>query len=197
MTNRKSNTLILVGFMLLPLLSGCGRDREILYFGGEASVGSGVQVTEEPESVRDSGEASQAVSGQIYVHVCGQVRQPGVVKLPDGSRAWEAVEAAGGLTEEAQEAAVNLAAALRDGEKLYIPCVGEYVEEAANSGLINLNTADVDRLQTLSGIGESRAADIVSYRERHGAFRTIEEIMQVPGIKESIYEKIRDQITVD
>ena len=120
--------------------------------------------------------------------------------LPEGSRAWEAVEAAGGLADEAWEAAVNLAAVLQDGEKLYIPAMGESVAEEieqADSGLINLNTADSDRLQTLPGIGESRAADILSYREKSGGFRSVEEIMQVPGIKESIYEKIKDRITVD
>lgn len=197
MTNRIKKMLILIGLIMLSILSGCGRDGEILYFGGEPSGGLSMQAAEESEPAGESEEASQAVSGQIYVHVCGQVRQPGVVMLSDGSRAWEAVEAAGGLTEEAQDAAVNLAAVLRDGEKLYIPGVGESLGAASDSGLINLNTVDADGLLTLPGIGESRAADILSYRERHGGFQTIEEIMQVPGIKESIYERIRDKITVD
>ena len=135
------------------------------------------------------------------MHVCGQVCRPGVVALPAGSRVWEAVEAAGGLTNDAQDTAVNLAAVVQDGEKLYIPGIGESEAdmsvEAADSGMINLNTADAGRLQTLPGIGESRAADILSYRERYGGFQTIEEIMQVPGIKESIYEKIKDKIMVD
>ena len=134
------------------------------------------------------------------MHVCGRVCQPGVVMLPAGSRVWEAVEAAGGLLEDAQDEAVNLAAVLQDGQKLYVPAIGESVSETAaeiDDGRVNLNTADADRLQTLSGIGASRAMDILSYREKHGGFQTIEEIMQVPGIKESIYEKIKDKITVD
>ena len=102
------------------------------------------------------------------------------------------------MSGEAHEAAVNLAAVLRDGEKLYIPALGEELaDDAENRGLVNLNTADSAGLQTLPGIGESRAADILSYREKHGGFRAVEEIMQVPGIKESTYEKIRDQITVN
>ncbi|MDE5950594.1 MAG: helix-hairpin-helix domain-containing protein, partial [Acetatifactor sp.] len=108
--------------------------------------------------------------------------------------------AAGGLSGDAEESAVNLASVLRDGERLYIPSMGEKISEndsGTDGGLVNLNTADAARLQTLPGIGESRAADILSYREKNGGFRSVEEIMQVPGIKESIYEKIKDKITTD
>lgn len=203
--------LILTVFLMSLVLSGCNRSGEILYFDRETADEGYVQDLEEHTdglSQKDCSEGEQALrqdtqveySRQIFVHVCGQVCQPGVVMLPEGSRAWEAVEAAGGLADEAWEAAVNLAAVLQDGEKLYIPAVGEIVAKEAgqaDSGLVNLNTADADRLQTLSGIGESRAADILSYRERSGGFRSVEEIMQVPGIKESTYEKIKDKITVD
>lgn len=193
--------IILVCFWMSLVLSGCSRSGEILYFdreedgneyaqdtGGDVDRASWKELSEEePEALR-----------QICVHVCGQVRRPGVVMLPEGSRAWEAVEAAGGLSGEAHEAAVNLAAVLQDGEKLYIPALGENLtDEADTGGLVNINTADSAGLQTLPGIGESRAADILSYREKHGGFQSVEEIMQVPGIKESTYEKIRDQITVN
>lgn len=200
------NTVILICFLALPWLSGCGRDEEILYFNSRSSDGvdtqdTGRQTDGQAEPANEGAEISQDEAGRIYVHVCGQVYRPGVVELPAGSRAWEAVEAAGGLTEDAQDTAVNLAAVVQDGEKLYIPGMGETVAdtigEAADGGLINLNTADAGRLQTLPGIGESRAADILSYRERYGGFQSIEEIMQVPGIKESIYEKIKDKIMVD
>ena len=203
--------LILTVFLMSLVLSGCNRSGEILYFDREtADEGYAQDLDECTDGLSQKNlsggeqvprqEAQVEISGQIYVHVCGQVCQPGVVMLPEGSRAWEAVEAAGGLADEAWEAAVNLAAVLQDGEKLYIPAMGESVAEEieqADSGLINLNTADSDRLQTLPGIGESRAADILSYREKSGGFRSVEEIMQVPGIKESIYEKIKDKITVD
>ncbi len=203
--------LLLVCFWVSLVLSGCSRSKEILYFDRESADELYAQnmddYTDGPskrdlpqEGPKSDQTALTEIDRQICVHVCGQVCRPGVVMLPEGSRAWEAVEAAGGLAEEACEAAVNLAAVLRDGEKLYIPAVGEAVAKEdceADGGLVNLNTADAGRLKTLPGIGESRASDILSYREKNGAFRSVEEIMQVPGIKESIYEKIRDMITVD
>jgi len=204
--------LILVCFWMSLVLSSCGRGKETLYFDRESTDKTYTQdrgaYTEMPpeEDLPKEGQEPWAelvqaeADRQICVHVCGQVRQPGVVMLPEGSRAWEAVEAAGGLADEASQAAVNLAAVLRDGEKLYIPALGEDAAKETgetDSGLVNLNTADAGRLQTLPGIGESRAADILSYREKSGGFRSVEEIMKVPGIKESTYEKIRDKITVD
>lgn len=203
--------LILVCFWMSLILSGCGRSKEILYFDRELPDEMYTQDMREytdvflngdsPEEEQKSRqEAPTEADGRIYVHVCGRVCQPGVVILPEGSRAWEAVEAAGGLADGAWEAAVNLASVLQDGEKLYIPALGEVVAQQAGeaeNGLINLNTADAARLQSLPGIGESRAADILSYREKSGGFRSVEEIMQVPGIKESTFEKIRDKITVD
>lgn len=207
--------LLLVCFWVSLVLSGCSRSKEILYFDRESAdelyAQNGGGYTDGPskrdlpqEGQESRSESDPAVLAEndrlICVHVCGQVCWPGVVMLPEGSRAWEAVEAAGGLADEAWEAAVNLAAVLGDGEKLYIPAMGEAVAKEAcetDGGLVNLNTADAGRLQTLPGIGESRAADILSYREKNGVFRSVEEIMQVPGIKESTYEKIRDLITVD
>lgn len=207
--------LLLVCFWVSLVLSGCSRSKEILYFDRESAdelyAQNGGGYTDGPskrdlpqEGQESRSESDPAVLAEndrlICVHVCGQVCRPGVVMLPEGSRAWEAVEAAGGLADEAWEAAVNLAAVLGDGEKLYIPAMGEAVAKEAcetDGGLVNLNTADAGRLQTLPGIGESRAADILSYREKNGVFRSVEEIMQVPGIKESTYEKIRDLITVD
>lgn len=197
--------LILVCFWMSLVLSGCGRSKELLYFDRESpdeiyspdENSDGDSSKKGPDIVQD---VPAETGGRIYVHVCGQVCQPGVVTLPEGSRAWEAVEAAGGLASGAWEAAVNLAAVLRDGEKLYIPALGEAVAQEADeaeSALVNLNTADAARLQTLPGIGESRAADILAYREERGGFKSVEDIMQVPGIKESTYEKIRDKITVD
>lgn len=219
---KRTGSLLVVLILMLSVVSGCGREPEIHFFeetgegdvyagngaqnlagqnteqDGQGAEGSGAVQTGTPGTAR---EEEVTAAEQICVHVCGQVCRPGVVMLPGGSRAWEAVEAAGGLTEEAQEEAVNLAALLQDGEKLYIPAVGESVpeteEERPDSGLVNLNTADAERLQSLPGIGESRAADIISYRERNGGFESVEEIMQVPGIKESTYEKIRDKISVD
>lgn len=193
-------------------ISACGKaEQEILWIGQqnaeEASEGF-PQNTGEARSGRqqDTGEAR---SGQpqdtgkapdICVYVCGAVETPGIVFLPEGSRAADALEAAGGFASHAAVDAVNLAAKISDGEKLYFPDCEEYRAQAekqasASAGLVNINTADAAQLCTLPGIGESRAADIIAYREAHGGFASCEDIMNVSGIKESVYNKISDKIT--
>ena len=162
---------------------------------------------------------------QIYIHVCGAVVNPGVYAFTEGSRACEAVEAAGGLREDAAETAVNLARILTDGQQLWIP-TKEEVEAAglsgtnpagaaermrpagqewasgtgaaaeAASGKVNLNTASKETLMTLTGIGEARAEAIIAYRRDAGPFLVIEDIMKVSGIKEAAFQKIKDDITV-
>ena len=137
---------------------------------------------------------------RIYVYVCGAVNCPGVVALREGSRAEAALEAAGGLREDARTDWVNLAAKVKDGEKLYFPTVDEAAEPVdpdGGDGLININTADAETLCTLSGIGESRARDILRYREEHGFFENREDIMKVPGIKTSVYNRIKDRIKTE
>lgn len=138
---------------------------------------------------------------KIYVHICGEVNNPGVYELTEGSRIFEAVEAAGGFTEEAAQASLNLAQVISDEEQIVILTQDEAEEKARlereqAAGIVNLNTASKEQLMTLTGIGESRAEDILRYRQESGGFQAIEEIMNVPGIKESAYLKIKDSITV-
>ena len=138
---------------------------------------------------------------KIYVHICGEVNNPGVYELAEGSRIFEAVEAAGGFTEEAAQASLNLAQVISDEEQIVILTQYEAEEKARlerelAAGIVNLNTASKEQLMTLPGIGESRAEDILRYRQESGGFQAIEEIMNVPGIKESAYLKIKDSITV-
>ena len=138
---------------------------------------------------------------KIYVHICGEVNNPGVYELAEGSRIFEAVEAAGGFTEEAAQASLNLAQVISDEEQIVILTQDEAAEKARMereqaAGIVNLNTASKEQLMTLTGIGESRAEDILRYRQESGGFQAIEEIMNVPGIKESAYLKIKDSITV-
>ena len=162
----------------------------------------------------------------LVVHICGAVSTPGVYELPAGSRIIDAVEAGGGFLPEADEACCNLAEAIVDGCQIYImtkteSCADGQTEKKAgiqtspdsdlqttdrnvrsnsapalDSGLVNLNTADAAALMTLPGIGESRAKAIISYREQHGAFVKIEDIMKISGIKEAAFSKIKDKITV-
>ena len=137
---------------------------------------------------------------QICVYVCGAVLEPRVVTLPLGSRVDEALQAAGGFAEDADRSAVNLAALLSDGQKVYFPALTEEwtetVQEQTPDNRVNINTADVAGLCTLPGIGQARAETIIAYREQNGPFDKIEDIMKVSGIKEGAFEKIKALITV-
>lgn len=160
-----------------------------------------------PESPESSGlqEPEERV---IYVHVCGEVKEPGVYRLAEGSRIYEALREAGGVTQEGAADYLNLAAAAEDGMKIQVPSLSQAAlweqegkafpggpDETA-SARVNLNTAGKEELMTLRGIGQSRAEDIIRYREANGGFERIEDIMNVSGIKEAAFEKIRDDITV-
>ncbi|MCI8889209.1 MAG: hypothetical protein HFG70_14165 [Hungatella sp.] len=215
----------------------------------------------------DTGEESwdeplnrQGESVRFYVHICGQVRNPGVYEMEPGSRLFQAVELAGGFTEEAARDYLNMALEVGDGMKITVPSfyqvenngpgqspgsapekgdgqtqdgaakgrggqaggsafgsaggnqagagtwepwieapggrTDEAGTEGASSGKVNLNTATKEELMTLRGIGEARAEDIIRYREEQGGFGAIEEIMNVSGIKEAAFQKIKDSITV-
>ena len=171
-------------------------------------------------------DASSEEEKTLVVHICGAVSAPGVYELPTGSRIIDAVEAGGGFLPEAEEACCNLAEEIVDGCQIYImtkseSCADGQTEKKAGiqtspdsdmqttdrnvrsnsapaleNGLVNLNTADIAALTTLPGIGESRAKAIISYREQHGAFAKIEDIMKISGIKQAAFSKIKDKITV-
>lgn len=144
------------------------------------------------------------------VHVCGAVEQPGVYELPQGSRIYQAIECAGGLSAEADPDYLNQADFVSDGEKVYVPTREEVAEMdsrlqnvvtqsgeiSAPSGLVNLNTASEEQLCTLPGIGNSKAKSIIAYREEHGSFDRIESVMNVAGIKDGLFQKIKAYITV-
>ena len=132
----------------------------------------------------------------LYIHVCGEVAAPGVYELPAGSRMYEAVEKAGGMTSEAAQEYVNLAQAIEAGGAAGNGSESASQKSGSSAALINLNTASKEELMTLSGIGAARAEAILSYREQKGGFRTIEDIMKVPGIKNAAFQKIKDKITV-
>ena len=139
----------------------------------------------------------------IYVHICGAVINPGVYKVPAGTRVYQALELAGGSSDDAYLSGINLADKLADGQKVYIPSEGENAEGilSTDSGdvqsvMININTASEAELMTLPGIGQSRAKDIINYRVKNGLFESIDDIMKVSGIKEAAFEKIKDLIKV-
>lgn len=186
--------------ILLLLCAGCRKPAE-LYDSEQSWDGSGGTGTE--SKVKETGEEVTEFQEdlRICVYVCGEVANPGVYELESESRIGDALEAAGGMTEEAADTWLNLAEHMRDGQKIEVPS-RERAEELAREaeqqegGLVNLNTATAEQLMSLTGVGQSKAEDILNYREEHGGFQTIEELMQIPGIKERVFEKIKDQITV-
>lgn len=181
-------------------LSGCQADRAMTLewkeSGAQGEAGGGEDAGTEGAKEGSPGDGAETVEARIFVHVCGAVRDPGLKELPAGSRVFDALELAGGFAEDADEAAVNLAGFLKDGQQLYFPAVGEQVQSAAAEGKLDLNQADEAALRSLPGIGESRAKAICQYRREHGDFTKVEELMQVPGIKEAIYLQIKDLVTV-
>ncbi len=135
----------------------------------------------------------------ILVYVSGAVENPDVYPLQAEAIVKEAIQAAGGATEEADLERINLAKRVHDGEHIHVPKIGEAVGPpmSEESGKININTATLEELDSLPGIGPVYAQRIVEYRTQKGPFKTIEEIMNVPGIGEKMFEKIKDLITVD
>ena len=144
----------------------------------------------------------QEEMGSCMVYVCGAVENPGVYELPENSRVYEAVAMAGGMTEDAGMEAVNQAEFVTDGQMLRIPTMEEVAaaqeesESNVDDGLLDINRASVADFMTLPGIGQSKAEALFQYREAHGRFSSIEEIMNVDGIKEGVFNKIKDSIKV-
>jgi competence protein ComEA len=145
-------------------------------------------------------------TGMVYVFITGCVVHPGVYEIPENTRLYELVDEAGGFTEDADTQFLNLAQTVEDGAKITVysveetaltdSAVQEMTQEQQGDSRININTADRNELMTLPGIGESKADAIIRYREENGKFSAIEEIMNISGIKEGAFGKIKDLITV-
>lgn len=160
----------------------------------------------------DESSAKSSSAAEVYVDVDGAVVRPGVYRLKDGARVSQAIDAAGGLTSEADVTGLNRASKITDGQKIYVPTVGEQQAAAAvggaesgaattpgagsSSGLVNINTASAAELQTLSGIGPSMAQSIIDERTKNGAFASVDDLMRVSGIGEKKLAKIKDCICV-
>ena len=160
---------------------------------------TGISLSSPPSGPQRSAE-------KIFVHIGGAVRKPGLYRLAKGSRVNDAIRAAGGVLEDANLDALNLAAKVKDGDKILVPskngqgetqaAAGDSGAAAARGGLVNLNTATVADLDTLPGIGPALAQRIISYREQHGGFRKLEDLLDVPGIGPAKFEELRDLVTV-
>jgi competence protein ComEA len=156
-----------------------------------------------PRAVPDTSAAAGS-SDRVAVHVAGRVRRPGLVRLPAGSRVQDAIAAAGGPTSGADLDAVNLARKLTDGEQVRVPAPGDpappptpgaTASPGTPSAPLDLNTATVEQLDTLPGVGEVTAGRIVAYRTAH-PFTSVDELLEVPGIGQRRYDQLKDLVTV-
>ncbi|MGD6872666.1 helix-hairpin-helix domain-containing protein [Sutcliffiella horikoshii] len=169
---------------------------------GEEVGGNNSEEIEEPEEV-------EVVTQEVLIDIKGHVMQPGVYRMKIGDRIIDAVEKAGGFMEGADSDKVNLAALLADEMVIIVPKEGEVIDEVVqqpvtnesdltgnSGGLVNINTASEEELTSLTGIGPSKAKAIVDYRKENGLFKKEEDIMQVSGIGQKSFEKLRNEITV-
>ena len=191
---------LMLAFFLGTALMGCKEQ--------EAYVLSTQQF--DGEEVSQVAEMSaESVPAKVCVYVCGAVQSPGVYELKEGARIADAIEAAGGMTKKAQPDGFNLAEKLQDGQMIDVLTKKEAKERAQKNsmqtveqdetsedpdGKINLNSATKEELMRIPGIGETRAQSILSYRMEHGNFSRIEDIMCVEGIKEGLFERMKEYI---
>lgn len=157
-------------------------------------------------------EKENEMEEKIIIHITGEVEEGGIIELEKGARISDAIEEAGGITEEADLSNVNLAYSLSDGQKIKIPNINEkneeaIVEEKAGDNIIieenkeeekiNINKATQTEIETLPGIGPSTALKIINYRNEHGKFKNVEDIKNVPGIGDTKFENIKEYICTE
>lgn len=186
---------LLLLFLLCVNLCGCEKNQSFQ-----------LQEMEKTEVVEPTPEEKKETS-EVCVYVCGSVNNPGVYMLKESARLYEAIDAAGGLCDDAAEETLNQARPIIDGERIFVPSTQDIEngivdletdskQESSKDGKIDINTAGKEELMTLPGIGQSKAELILSYRNSKGRFSSIEELMEIEGIKEGVFNKIKDKIIV-
>ena len=157
----------------------------------------------ETTTLAEKTEVGTTQEAVIFVDIKGAVKNPGVYQMKAGDRVKDALDAAGGLTDEADSQKVNLAQRVEDQMVIVVPKVGEEVteipagvtsKEAAKDGKVNINTATVEELKTLKGVGEKKAEAIIEYRKKNGSFKTKEDLMKVRGIGKKLFESFQERI---
>ncbi|WP_170311685.1 helix-hairpin-helix domain-containing protein [Vallitalea okinawensis] len=204
-------TVFVIGFVISCFAYIISIDKNIKIYTNDEKEGSSNSMEannrEDISQIQEISPIEESEIELIKVHVSGAVAHPDVVyTLEKDSRVEDAIKAAGDLSDEADLKYINLAAKIKDGQKIYIPSKSDDPNEIMNliadnikidtiDGLININTASKIELMTLKGIGESTATKIINYREENGAFQTLEELKYVNGIGEATFESIKNEIT--
>ena len=200
---------LIIGFIIYMVINN-QNDNEINF---EELIANQNNEGNEQVSETNENNTQEETKKEIVVHVTGEVKKEGVVYLEEGSRVVDAIKRAGGETKEADLSQVNLAYVLQDGQKIYIPNknekisayisenMGENVEEnntttKKEGTKVNINTAGLEELDQLPGIGPAIAQRIIDYRKEHGEFKKVEDVQEVKGIGDAKYSEIKDSITV-
>jgi competence protein ComEA len=174
--------LAVVAFGTYVFSSGIGKDNTV-------TISKGAETTDEPKEIS---------SPKIYVHVAGSVKSPGIYQLDSGTRVYDAVLAAGGFTAKANQASVNMARALNDGEQLLISSQNavQSFENSMVSSLISLNQASASQLEELPGVGPALAGRMIDWRTANGGFKAKEDLLNVAGIGDKLFASVKDLVTL-
>jgi len=191
------NTLFLVA-LLLPL-TACKEEGTISY---DYNMDEERLYQVEVETYSREDDLGSQEEHTICVAISGCVPEPGVYIMPKGSRIYELINAAGGIMGEGDITSLNIVSVLSDGQSVYVKARGEenspeFEDMESDTKKININTANQTELQSLSGIGASKAKAIITYREKNGAFKSIDDLKKVSGIKEGTFNAIKDEIRAD
>jgi len=223
MTKKKIAYVLIILFVLVSgFCYSCkyARDKSVILSGVDSESKNTEDDSDSDNSASATDEMADGLAGNrqepikpdmIKVHICGAVKEPGVYEIEEEARLYDLIMLSGGLLEEAAGDYINQAEKLTDGKRYYIPTVkeiedlpvAEKIEGIKIDGnetkekLVNINTADKAELMTLPGIGEAKAKSIIEYRDSHGRFKSIEELMNIPGIKEGLFNKIASKIVAN
>lgn len=204
MMQKKHKKLIFILLCVALSSAGCQRKTAVV----SSDLSEELQMTEDGFVSETEQQTETQEQIRRYIYVCGAVNNPGVYPISEDMRVFEAVDLAGGFADEADTSWVNQAEPVQDGQKLYIYTKEETsqmadpvqqedtVSAGMTDGKVNINQAAKETLMTLPGIGEAKADAVIQYRETYGAFASIEEIQNVPGIKNAVFLKIQDYISV-
>lgn len=199
---RKINICFILLILLLSVVTFCSCSKKS-YLDKDSSTDTKLEDnssnSSKSNSSKDTKDKTANSSGKCFVQVVGAVNKPGVYELEGDARIFQAILMAGGLREDADESNLNQAQKVSDGMKLEIRTRDEAMaaqQNDASDNKVDINTADAKTLMTLPGIGESKANSIIKYRESKGRFNSIEDLKNITGIKEGVYNKVADSIKV-